>query len=60
MPRIKIHDLLEKIIRLLSEPDISDEHEMPEHQDTCKMFKNDRIAFNEKAREYTRAHAVPI
>ena len=34
----------------LSEPDTPDIHEMAERENAFKMYTNDRIAFNEKAR----------
>ena len=51
--------MIEQILQHLSEPDTPDGHEMAEYYDAFKMYTKDRIVFNEKAREFTRAHAVP-
>lgn len=53
-PVLSLKSVLVSICSLLSDPNQND----PLNQEAGRMFKQDRNAYNEKAREYTQQYAV--
>jgi len=53
-PSLSIYKVMVSVYSLLSEPNCDD----PLDPDAARLFKDDRLAFDGKAREYTKQHAV--